>query len=107
MATRLDGAKAAAQEPVTINFVFTDVGQTFVVPVENCVLHPWTRPADPAAAATVRVTRAFFLRLVTGQVGLDDVLLSGELDLEGSRRDLITFFSLLDPGNGNFPIVTP
>ena len=57
--------------------------------------------------ATVRVTRPFFLRLVTGQVGLDDVLLSGELDLEGSRRELVAFFSLLDAGNGNFPIVTP
>ncbi len=107
MATRLDGAKAAARDPLTINFVFTDVGQTYVLAVENGVLHHWAREADPEAAASVHLTRAFFLRLVTGQVGLKDVLLSGELDVDGSRTELLAFFGLLDAVDGNFPIVTP
>ena len=41
------------------------------------------------------------------QVGLKDVLLSGELDLEGSPTALVAFFALLDGADGNFPIVTP
>ena len=107
MATRLDGAKAAARDPLTINFVFTDVGQSWVLAVENGVLHHWAREADPKAAASVRLTRAFFVRLVTGQVGLKDVLLSGDLDVDGSRTELLAFFGLLDRVDRNFPIVTP
>ena len=107
MATRLDGAKAAARDPLTINFVFTDVGQTWVLAVENGVLHHWAREADPKAAATVHLTRPLFLRLVTGQVGLKDILLSDDLDVDGSRPELLAFFGLLDKVDGNFPIVTP
>ncbi|MBK7951491.1 MAG: MBL fold metallo-hydrolase [Deltaproteobacteria bacterium] len=107
MATRLDGAKAAARDPFTLNFDFTDLGETHVLTVENGVLHHARRAADPAAVATVRLTRDFFLRLVTGQVGLKEVLLSGELDLEGSPTALVAFFGLLDGADGNFPIVTP
>ncbi len=107
MATRLDGEKAAGREPVTLNFVFTDTGETWVLNVENAVLHHWERPADPAAAATVRLTRAFFLKLMTGQVGLTKLLLSDELELEGSRPALVSFFGLLDGVDANFPIVTP
>lgn len=107
MATRLDGEKAAARDPLTLNFVFTDTDETFVLNVENAVLHHWSRESDPTAAATVRLTRAFFLRLVTGQVGLKDVLLSDELDVEGSRTSLVAFFGLLDAVDGNFSIVTP
>ncbi len=107
MATRLDGPKAAEREPLVINFVFTDLEQSYVLQVENGVLHHWLREADPSAAATVRLTREFFLKLVTGQVGLKDVLLSGDLDVDGSRTELLAFFGLLDRVDGNFPIVTP
>ncbi|MBY0401812.1 SCP2 sterol-binding domain-containing protein, partial [Myxococcota bacterium] len=107
MATRLDGAKAAARDPLSLNFVFTDIGETWVLAVENGVLHHWKRDADPSAAATVRLTREFFLRLVTGQVGLRDVLRAGDLDLEGSPTALLAFFGLFESVDGNFPIVTP
>lgn len=107
MATRLDGEKAAEREPLTLNFVFTDTGESWVLNVENAVLHHWERPADPTAAATIRLTRAFFLKLMTGQVGLSDLLLSEALELEGSRTALVSFFGLLDGVDANFPIVTP
>jgi len=107
MATRLNGPKAAEQEPLTLNFVFTDAGETHVLNLENAVLHHWQRDADPNAAATVKLTRALFLRLGTGQVGLKDFIFSDELDVDGSRTALLSFFRLLDPVEGNFPIVTP
>jgi len=108
MATRLDGQKAAARDPLTLNFVFGDVGETWVLRVENGVLHHRRRPAaDPEAAATVRLTRPFFLRLITGGVGVRDVVFSDELDVEGSRTELLALFALLDGVDGNFPIVTP
>ena len=107
MATRLDGAKAAESQPTTLNFVFTDVGETHVLNVENGVLHHWQREADPEAAVTVKLTRSLFLQMATGQAGLKDLIFSDDLAVEGSRVALLSFFALLDPVDSNFPIVTP
>jgi alkyl sulfatase BDS1-like metallo-beta-lactamase superfamily hydrolase len=107
MATRVDGKKAAGQDPVTVNFVFTDVGETHVLTLENAVLHHWQREADAAAAATVRLTRPMFLRLGSGEAGIKDFIFSDELDIDGSRAALLSLFSVLDRPEGNFPIVTP
>jgi alkyl sulfatase BDS1-like metallo-beta-lactamase superfamily hydrolase len=107
MATRLNGPKAAESDPVTLNFVFTDVGETHVLNLENAVLHHWKREADPGAAATVKLTRPMFLRMGTGEVGLRDFIFSDELDVDGSRMALLSFFQLLDRPDPNFAIVTP
>jgi alkyl sulfatase BDS1-like metallo-beta-lactamase superfamily hydrolase len=107
MATRVDGPKAAAQDPVTLNFVFTDAGETHVLDLENGVLHHRRAEADPAAAATVKLTRALFLRLGTGAVGLRELVFSDELDVDGSRTALLSFFGALDAPDPNFAIVTP
>ena len=107
MATRVNGPKAAEQEPLTLNFVFTDVGETHVLNLENAVLHHWQRAADPNAAATVKLTRDLFLKLGMGQVGLKDFIFSDELDVDGSRTALLSFFRLLDKPDPSFPIVTP
>ena len=107
MATRLNGPKADGKR-VVLNFVFTDLGETHVLTLENAVLHHRQRPAaDPDAAATVRLTRDFLVRLATGQVGLREALFSDDLDVEGSRMELLSFFTLLDTPDPAFPIVTP
>jgi alkyl sulfatase BDS1-like metallo-beta-lactamase superfamily hydrolase len=107
MATRLDGPEAAEQDPTTLNFVFTDVGETHVLELENGVLHHRRGEPDPAAAATVKLTRPLFLRLGTGQVGVRELVFSDELDVDGSRTALLSLFLLLDPVAPDFPIVTP
>jgi alkyl sulfatase BDS1-like metallo-beta-lactamase superfamily hydrolase len=107
MATRLNGPKAAEEEDMSINFVFTDVGKTYVIALENAVLHHREREADPDAVATVNLTREMFLKMGTGEVGLRDFIFSDELDVDGSRMALLRFFGLLDPPNPDFPIVTP
>jgi alkyl sulfatase BDS1-like metallo-beta-lactamase superfamily hydrolase len=40
-------------------------------------------------------------------VGLRDFVFSDELDVEGSRMALLSFFGLLDRPEPSFPIVTP
>ena len=107
MATRVNGAKAAEQERTVLNFVFTDVGETHVLELENAVLHHRQREADPEAAVTVKLTRGLFIRLGLNQVGLRELIFSDELDVDGSRTALLSFFRLLDPIDPNFPIVTP
>jgi len=105
MATRLNGPKADGTE-LTINFVFKDVGTTVVVRLENAVLHHKEAVADPHADATVTVTRDFWLKLVTKQASIKDIVLSDDLQVEGSRLKLVSFFRLLDDPDPSFPIVT-
>jgi alkyl sulfatase BDS1-like metallo-beta-lactamase superfamily hydrolase len=57
-----------------LNFVFSDLGETHVLQLENAVLHHWERDVDPDAAATVTLTRGMFLKMGTGQVGLRDFI---------------------------------
>ena len=105
MAVRLNGPSAEGKT-MTLNFVFTDVGETHVVTLDNAVLHHHRRDPDPAATVTVKITRELLVRLVTGQAGLKDLVLSDELDVDGSRLDLLGFFSLLDSPDGRFDLVT-
>jgi alkyl sulfatase BDS1-like metallo-beta-lactamase superfamily hydrolase len=106
MAVRLDGPGADGKH-LKFNFVFTDVGETHVVELENSVLHH--RRGEPAADvdATVHLTRDLLVQLGTGQAGLKDLVMSDSLHVEGSRLKLLSFLSLLDKPDGRFPIVTP
>ncbi len=106
MAARLNGPDAS-DENVTINLVFTDLNESHVLSIENAVLHHWQREPAADAAATIRLTHGFFLRLLLGQTGLREMVFSDELEVEGSRLELMGFFSLFDPMAPNFPIVTP
>ncbi|WP_405228061.1 alkyl/aryl-sulfatase [Lentisalinibacter sediminis] len=106
MAVRLNGPKAADEE-LTVNLVFTDLGETYVLVVENGVLHHYRRDADPEANATLSLTRDAYLGLASGAIGLTDLLTSDDITLEGSKLDLVRFFSLLERPEGTFDIVTP
>jgi alkyl sulfatase BDS1-like metallo-beta-lactamase superfamily hydrolase len=106
MTVRLDGPKADGKR-MRFNFVFTDVGETHVLELDNAVLHH--RRGEPVvdADATVRLTRELLIRLGIGEAGLKDVVMSDALEVEGSRLKLLSFLSLLDRPDGLFPIVTP
>jgi alkyl sulfatase BDS1-like metallo-beta-lactamase superfamily hydrolase len=106
MATRLNGPDADGVA-LSINLVFTDLGQSYVLEIGNAVLHHHPSTAAAKADATLRLTHAMFLSLLTGQAGLTDLLLSDEVELAGSKLDLVKFFSLFDKPEGRFDIVTP
>jgi len=92
---------------VAVNFVVTDAGETHVVTLANAVLHHRRTDADPAADATVRLTRELLLRLITRQAGLRETIFSDQLDVDGSRLALLSLLSTLDQPEDRFPIVTP
>ena len=106
MAAGLDGP-AAEGKRLKINLVLTDTRETFVLWIENAVLH--FKPAAPAAdaQATLTLTKALFIRMMAGTAGVKDTLLSSQLQVQGSRIDLVRFFTLIDKAPGTFPIVTP
>jgi alkyl sulfatase BDS1-like metallo-beta-lactamase superfamily hydrolase len=106
LAVRMNGPDAADSDAV-INFVFTDVGETHVVEIENAVLHHAERPAREDADATLKISRAAWNEIVTKQSTLQAKLLAGEVDIDGSRLALLGFFSLLDDFDPAFAIVEP
>jgi len=106
MAVRLNGPDAEGVE-LSVNFVFTDLGESYRLHIRNAVLHHKPFMAGDKADATLKLTHDLFIRMLTGQAGITDLLLSDELELEGSKLDLVRFFSLLDKPEGRFNIVTP
>ena len=106
MAARLDADKAAGEEMI-VNLVFTDVGESYVLELKNSVLRHYARDPHPGANVTLRITKALYLRMVAGRAGIKDTLFGDELEIEGSRLDLIGFFRLLDKPTGTFNIVVP
>ena len=105
MAASLNGPKAGDAR-LGINLVFSDLGESYVLRIANGVLHIEKAAPAPDANATLTLTKAFFLRMVTGGAGAKDLLLSDQTKIDGSKLDLARFFSLIEKAPGNFPIVT-
>jgi alkyl sulfatase BDS1-like metallo-beta-lactamase superfamily hydrolase len=102
----LNGPDAEGVE-LRVNFVFTDLGESYLLEVGNSVLHHHPAHPDTPADATLKLTHEMFLAMLTGKAGLKELLLSDEIELEGSKLDLLKFLSLLDKPDGRFNIVTP
>jgi alkyl sulfatase BDS1-like metallo-beta-lactamase superfamily hydrolase len=106
MGAMLNGPKAEGKT-FTLNIEFTDLGQVYVLNLENSVLHQ--REGAPAtdADATVRITHPLFVKMLTGAAGIRDILFSDDVSVEGSKLGLLQFFALLDQPSETFNIVTP
>ena len=105
MAASIDGP-AAGELELTINLVLTDRDESHVLHLRNGVLRHRAAAEDQAANATLRLTHAVFLDMMTGQAGAGALLTSDEVTIEGSTLDLGRFFGLVEKPSGNFPILT-
>ncbi len=106
MAVRLNGPEAFG-EKFLINLSFTDLQENYVLRVENAVLHHHKSDLDPNADATLKLTYDLFIKMAIGEAGIKETLFSDDLSVEGSKLDLIRFFSLIEKPKGTFNIVTP
>ncbi|MES2149457.1 MAG: alkyl sulfatase dimerization domain-containing protein [Pseudomonadota bacterium] len=106
MAASLNGPKADGVA-LKINLVFSDSGASYVLWIENAVLHHRKTAPDAAANASLTLTRPMFIKLMTGSAGIGETLLGDALKTGGSRVDLLRFFSLIEKAPRSFPIVTP
>jgi alkyl sulfatase BDS1-like metallo-beta-lactamase superfamily hydrolase len=105
MACSLNGP-AAEGKNWKINVVLSDTGESFVLWIENAVLHHRKAKPAPDAHATLTLTKPLLIRVLAGTAGLRDAV-SDQLKIEGSRVDLVRFLALIDKAPGTFPIVTP
>lgn len=106
MAARLNAPDAEDVE-LSVNIVFTDLGESHLLNIGNAVMHHRPSQADSQADATLKLTHGLFVRMLIGKAGLKDLLLSGEVELQGSKLDMVRFFSLFDKPEARFNIVTP
>jgi alkyl sulfatase BDS1-like metallo-beta-lactamase superfamily hydrolase len=105
MAAGLDGPAAEGKD-LKVNLVLSDKKESYVLWIENAVLH--FKRAAPAtdANATLTLTKPIFIKMMAGTAGVKDTLLSNDLKIEGSTIDLVRFFTLIDKASGTFAIVT-
>ena len=106
MAVGLNGP-AAEDKNLKINLVLSDTKESFVLWIENAVLHHKKAPPAVNANATLTLTKDLFIRMVAGTAGIKNTLMSDDLKINGSRIDLIRFFTLIEKTSDRFPIVTP
>ena len=92
---------------LTIKITFTDLSESYLLSIKNSVLHHHKAAKDAKADATLTITRALFVDLIVGEAGLKETLFNDDLSIEGSKLDLVRFFSVFDKPEGTFNIVTP
>jgi alkyl sulfatase BDS1-like metallo-beta-lactamase superfamily hydrolase len=106
MAASLDGPAAVGNE-TRINLVFSDTRESFVLWIENAVLHFRKAPPAPGADATLTLTKDVFVNMMSGTAGIRETIFSDDLRVTGSKTDLVRFLLLIDKAKGTFPVVTP
>jgi alkyl sulfatase BDS1-like metallo-beta-lactamase superfamily hydrolase len=105
MAAGLDGV-AAQGKALKINLVLTDVPASYVLWIENAVLHFKKMPQASDANATLTLTKPLFVKLLLGSAGFKDTLVNDDLKVRGNMIDLVQFFGLISKAPGTFAIVT-
>ena len=105
MAAALNGPDAEGKD-YKLNLVLTDEKESYVLWIENAVLHYRKAPAATDANATLTLTKSLFVRMMAGSFGIKDAVMSDDLKVDGSKIELIRFLALIDKQPGTFGIVT-
>ncbi|WP_430459552.1 alkyl/aryl-sulfatase [Thalassolituus sp. LLYu03] len=108
MAVRLKAEEAEGKD-WRIRVHFTDMGETHLLWLENSVLHHVKEESQDQQPvnATLNLTHALFVNMLIGEAGVKDTLFSDDLTVDGSRIDLVRFFSLFEKPVTSFPVVLP
>jgi alkyl sulfatase BDS1-like metallo-beta-lactamase superfamily hydrolase len=106
LAVRLNGPKAA-DRAWTFDLAFTDLGERYLLEVENGVLN-FTRDAVvDAPTATISLTRAAMDAIVLRQATFADLRADGSISVAGDAAAVEDFLGLLDTFEFWFNIATP
>jgi alkyl sulfatase BDS1-like metallo-beta-lactamase superfamily hydrolase len=106
MAAALNGPAAEGKD-FKVNLVIPDANESFVLWIENAVLHHRKAAPAPDAHVTITMKKDVFVKLLTDSADIKDTLLSSDFKITGSRIDLIRFLTLFDKPSVSFAVVTP
>lgn len=105
LAIHLDGPRAAGKT-ASYDFVFTDVGETWRVTMENAVLQ-YAKARNQAADATLTLTRAALNEVIGGKKTYAQAVESGSIQVSGNTAKAAELFSLMVTFDPWFNIVSP
>jgi alkyl sulfatase BDS1-like metallo-beta-lactamase superfamily hydrolase len=104
-------SEAVGGQRLLINWRFTDLGtapgEDWVLILSNRALSSVKGRHDPAAAATVTLTKATFVDCITGGSTFVDQVLAGNVVIDGDADALRNVLGNLDTVMGGFAIVEP
>jgi len=106
LGVRLNGPKAAGKM-VTVNFNFTDTGETAVLFLANAALNHSLDKQNANADATLSLTRAALNKVILQETTFDAEIKNGAVEVKGSLDKVHELISLLDAFEFWFNIVTP
>ncbi|GEO37797.1 SDS hydrolase SdsA1 [Skermanella aerolata] len=104
LAVQLNADKAAGKK-LSLTMAFSDLGESYALFVENCVLNYSRKPATTDARLTL--TKATLDRLQSGQMSVEQALTSGDIRIDGRREAVSEFAGLFEKPPFWFAIVTP
>jgi alkyl sulfatase BDS1-like metallo-beta-lactamase superfamily hydrolase len=106
LAVRLNGPKAADRAYV-FDLRFTDLGERYLLEVENGVLNVTKDAVAEAPTATITMTRAAMDAIVLRQATFADLSAEGTIAIDGDAAAVSDFLGLLDTFEFWFNIATP
>jgi len=106
LGVRLNAPKAEGKR-IVINWIFTDLKQTYVMNLENSALtHTSGKPADDADAS-VTLTRAALDAISLKERTFVGSVITGDVVISGNPLKLADLFSLFDEFPSGFEVVEP
>jgi alkyl sulfatase BDS1-like metallo-beta-lactamase superfamily hydrolase len=106
LATRINGPRAGTVH-IMINWTFTDTHESLVSNLEHGALTCVIGKTDPAATATVTLTRPVLEAIALGQRTLANATQAGMVSVRGAEAELVKLFLLFDNFNAGFPVIEP
>ncbi|MDR3345272.1 MAG: MBL fold metallo-hydrolase [Oscillospiraceae bacterium] len=101
-------AERAAGKKLALHFNFTDIGEEYLLIIENSVLNYWKgKGADGADLSITVAKRVLIETFMGGKLGAVKNLLTGKIKLKGNVKAILEFQKLLDKFTPDFNIVTP
>ena len=89
---------------LTVGFVFPDRGETFTLELRNQVLIVH-EGLTGTTNATLTLDRTTYDRMIRGDIGFAGGLMDGDITLDGSKLDVLSFFGSFDLDTKAIPLV--
>ncbi|MDR3503714.1 MAG: alkyl sulfatase dimerization domain-containing protein [Legionella sp.] len=106
LGVKLNGEKAA-NTTLTLNFVFPDINEKYLVELNNGSLHHIKGYQSDKADATITLNRETLNQIILKQKTVEGTLTNSELKVTGNQQSLQQLLGLIDNFDFWFNIVTP
>jgi alkyl sulfatase BDS1-like metallo-beta-lactamase superfamily hydrolase len=91
---------------IVLNWNFTDVGEQYVLNLENSALTYMRNRQAADADATITLKRATLDAVNMGKTTFAKAILAGNIKVVGKARKLAELMALMDRFDGRFNIIT-